>query len=1053
MAIPSQQTAIQTAIYDVFGGLQDKLPPTDINCTPPNMNAQYCTNIVVEEQYSLYKEKGQKYYQKEPIIDDTKPINYLAINNIENRTEMLVISDGYTYVKTMESVSWYYPDFSYRTSLYIDNTETGYTTPNYQYRLRIYDISDTPPINDPDGYIQIDFTQFLKADRTDIRFVSSDGVELKYFIQFNKNEYLWENRITIWVVLDILKGLTNNVIYMYWGYANASDNQVTGKTIFEYFTDFSYDVIAAGEFTKPYYMACDTTARKLYPTHYYFYAENYNLYGNVETPFDPQNHNNGYRLDYKYRHPGYYPYSYNNKHYGYFTLMVDSYGKIGLHTYGASNDTNNYTIFFITTSEEEIFYSTIEQVDYIYEISHFFPSPNTARSIGKQSCANKLSTYTSIANSKLASYDSGAVLSKVSFCLEWNQICTLSSSYYNLSIQDYFLVKKHRMYMDTECPLTQGNIESKSDTVNNFVQLQPYPEAKKSGGSTESQDLAYIRFASRDIEDETSSVVMNGKMMIVANDDAQPRVYRGDGMYMYTGMYDVNAVSPNPKYDNYTAFTTLNWLKLWKGRILGLCKNVSSLYYSNPYCFQADCDWRDSNNNPNNEPINPNDGDIVMGMELLFDDIIFVYKKRGIYNISGDTPTEWVITKLEVDEGCIASKSIAGNFFLSASGIRKVVTAGQILESSPVLYQVRDIQTPVVTENIKLTSDDNTQIDWTKVEKLAIGIVYDEFYWLSLPTTESNKWITVKYHIETGQISYITDINAVCFVKNMRDLYGGNIDGRIVQYNTGETKQVIEEIEETAINYTDYTEISYWDAHTDVAQKVSFATYREVTKIQFNFKYLVGTIEISAKIYADNQNQPGTIIYDLGTLIMSKEKSQYIWSLPINNSLQTFWIRLTCTPPATTRIYFYKDVQQRYGTEKTKKWNGTMWEILSYNIPLKVKILTTDYTEQEIPSQYLSGKIHFGMPYQDKRVSQIRVNHHAKGTFNYYIDGTQKISEPFDCTDEVIQEEVYDLEGEKGTGRYHEVEFKDLQIPSAGYESRIDNMSIEYTILRQQKGG
>lgn len=97
----------------------------------------------------------------------------------------------------------------------------------------------------------------------------------------------------------------------------------------------------------------------------------------------------------------------------------------------------------------------------------------------------------------------------------------------------------------------------------------------------------------------------------------------------------------------------------------------------------------------------PNDGDRITGL-VKYGDVVFIFRERDVWQLSGTTPTDYKLEKTLSDLGCVASQTLVktdlGIFFWSEGG--------------PTLFS--GFKSHLLTRRIRRLMD---TVDWTKVHQ------------------------------------------------------------------------------------------------------------------------------------------------------------------------------------------------------------------------------------------------------------------------------------------------------------------------------------------------
>lgn len=183
------------------------------------------------------------------------------------------------------------------------------------------------------------------------------------------------------------------------------------------------------------------------------------------------------------------------------------------------------------------------------------------------------------------------------------------------------------------------------------------------------------------------------------------------------------------------------------------------------------------------EYVNPNDGDVILGVHSHERGLI-IFKKFSTHVLLGDDPQTWIIDLLAPDIGCVALSSIVsvdGNtFWWSQSGPRALIEG-----------VVTDITTKYISPTIGAE-----ELDWTKLSQI-VGMTQPYEGWVGWAVPEfgsSRNTIVLPYNYKVGAWMSTrwdpVDVRSACTVKDSTGrpwVMFGDYDGWVYRFGQGLT--------------------------------------------------------------------------------------------------------------------------------------------------------------------------------------------------------------------------------------------------------------------------
>lgn len=253
---------------------------------------------------------------------------------------------------------------------------------------------------------------------------------------------------------------------------------------------------------------------------------------------------------------------------------------------------------------------------------------------------------------------------------------------------------------------------------------------------------------------------------------------------------EVETFAPKCKY------VELHYERIW---LCGDSENPSKLYYStadvngfDPEDFTSPVTEEEVNQHGGEIDIWTNDGGKIIGLKVIFDDIV-IFKDKNIFKIFGNNPTNYTKIQIFSSNGAIADKSIVnthtGAFFINKDSI--------------YLYDGTNVRP--ISQKINKTFK---TLNRTYLNN-AVAVFYNNKYILAVPegaSTVNN--LIIEFDLDRKNFVFKRGIVVSSFCEFDNELYYSANDGYIHLYNGGPTGQ--------AVYQTGMYDFGYVNARKDV---------------------------------------------------------------------------------------------------------------------------------------------------------------------------------------------------------------------------------------------
>lgn len=252
------------------------------------------------------------------------------------------------------------------------------------------------------------------------------------------------------------------------------------------------------------------------------------------------------------------------------------------------------------------------------------------------------------------------------------------------------------------------------------------------------------------------------------------------------GYYDANEVFKETleaveTYAPKCKYVELHYERIW---LCGDSENPSKLYYStadvngfDPEDFTSPTTEEEVNQHGGEIDIWTNDGGKIIGLKVIFDDIV-IFKDKNVFKIFGNNPLNYTKIQIFSSNGAIADKSIVnthiGAFFINKDAI--------------YLYDGTNVKP--ISQKISKTFK-NLNVD---ALNNAVAVFYNNKYILAVPegsSTENN--LIIEYDLDRKNFIFKRGITISSFCEFDNTLYYSSNDNFIYKYYGGCTGQAIYE--------------------------------------------------------------------------------------------------------------------------------------------------------------------------------------------------------------------------------------------------------------------
>lgn len=274
---------------------------------------------------------------------------------------------------------------------------------------------------------------------------------------------------------------------------------------------------------------------------------------------------------------------------------------------------------------------------------------------------------------------------------------------------------------------------------------------------------------------------VNGYRAVAGATPAADATYGGYAPATLATVLDISAVqygaftllAPGTSENNpppaATQYPTLHQQRLFLA-------DSGNVYYSN---LKNNVAYPEAFNANNVQPVNPNDGDTIIGMAS-HNGVLFVFKKFSIYTISGSDPGSWDVQLLTKDYGLSSHRSIVsagGNLYWWAGALGPAVLAGGTITPLGINFISESISADVLNHqgfaSVSGAADEaNQTILWTVPE---------------VTQTRNSLLIPFNYKLKRFPAEFWTpfDVYSLWSVETadkLQTLYMGNYGGQAFQW-------------------------------------------------------------------------------------------------------------------------------------------------------------------------------------------------------------------------------------------------------------------------------